>query len=548
MSKKFIATGLCLWLRISAMLAANPGDEVVIVYNKRVPDSKAVAEYYAERRRVPTHQILGFELSPNEDISRSEFRNQLQRPLAKALESQKLWRITATVVPASSNQPARTEWKPSESKVRYLVLCYGVPLRIGKSPQLKEPATENLRPELRRDEAAVDSELALLPVFEQDLPLAGPLRNPVYGVTNQSALNPTNGVLMVARLDGPTPGIARGLVDKALKAEVEGSWGRAYFDLRNNTDPNLKMGEDWIRSSSELCRHLGFETVVDENSATFGAGFPMSQIGIYIGWYDEHVSGPFTRPNVEFMPGAFAYHLHSFSAASLRTTTRNWTGPLLAKGATITMGTVNEPYLSGTPDLVVFMARLIYHQFNFGEAACAAQSVLSWQTTVVGDPLFRPFGKVPETLHQELERSQSKALPWSYLRLIDLNLANGKPVDDWINFLEQLELTKKSAILSEKLADLYAQQGKPSSAAQTYTQALKLDPSPQQRIRLMLVLAEKLTALNRGDEAFQTYQDLLRENPDYPDKAILYKRLISLAQSLNRKADAEKYEAAIRQL
>ena len=44
----------------------------------------------------------------------------------------------------------------------------------------------------------------------------------------------------------------------------------------------------------------------------------MSQIAIYCGWYDENVSGPFTLPKVEFMPGAFAYHLHSFSAATLR--------------------------------------------------------------------------------------------------------------------------------------------------------------------------------------------------------------------------------------
>ncbi len=45
-----------------------------------------------------------------------------------------------------------------------------------------------------------------------------------------------------------------------------------------------------------------------------------------------NASGPFTLPKVEFMPGAFAYHLHSFSAFTIRSTTRNWCGPLLAKG------------------------------------------------------------------------------------------------------------------------------------------------------------------------------------------------------------------------
>ena len=156
-------------------------------------------------------------------------------------------------------------------------------------------------------------------------------------------------MLLVARLDGPTPAIARGLVDKALQAEADGLWGRAYFDLRNITDPGYKLGDDWIRGAAEICRRLGFETVVDENPGTFPAAFPMSQIAFYIGWYDGTVSGPFAQPTVEFMPGAFAYHLHSFSAATLRSASQNWVGPLLAKGATITMGCVAEPYLSGHP-------------------------------------------------------------------------------------------------------------------------------------------------------------------------------------------------------
>src|SRR5213075_354494 len=196
---------------------------------------------------------------------------------------------------------------------------------------------------------------------------------------------------------------------------------------------------------------LGFDTIVEDTSVTFSAGFPMSQIALYIGWYDENVSGPFTRPEVEFMPGAFAYHLHSYSAHPFRTTTNAWVGPLLAKGATATMGYVEEPYLNGTADMTVFTARLVYYGMSFGEAAYASQSVLSWQTTVVGDPLYRPFGKNPEALHVQLERSQNKNLEWSYLRLVNLNLANGKPLADWVNFLEQLELAKHSAVLSEKL-------------------------------------------------------------------------------------------------
>ena len=77
---------------------------------------------------------------------------------------------------------------------------------------------------------------------------------------------------------------------------------------------------------------LGFETTVDDKPETFPADFPMSQIAIYCGWYDENVSGPFTLPKVEFMPGAFAYHLHSFSAATMRSTNPKLVRPAARQG------------------------------------------------------------------------------------------------------------------------------------------------------------------------------------------------------------------------
>jgi hypothetical protein len=290
---------------------------------------------------------------------------------------------------------------------------------------------------------------------------------------------------------------------------------------------------------------LGFDAVLDENPQTFPAGFPMSQIAFYIGWYDVNVSGPFTRPTVEFMPGAFAYHLHSYSARPFRSTTQAWVGPLLAKGATITMGCVQEPYLTGTPNMTIFTSRLIYSGMSFGEAAYASQPVLSWQTTVVGDPLYRPFGRNPDVLKDELLRRNSKLLEWYYLRLLNVNLAAGKPVADGAAVLEGFENTKTSAVLTEKLGDLYAAQGKPSSAAHEYKEALKLDPSPQQRIRLLLALGEKLALLGRLPEAYETYQRLLRETPDYPDKTAVYKQLLPLAQKLDKKSEVQTYEAAL---
>jgi uncharacterized protein (TIGR03790 family) len=529
----YFGTRLILLLLATAPLFVRAGgNEVVVVYNTRMPGSKMVAEHYAKMRRVPEAQVYGLDLPITEEMTRAEFRDALQFPLASRLVVDKLWRFGSVTNAATNGQPARVEHRVVESKIRYAVLCYGVPLKIAPDPNLHEPARENVRPELLRNEAAVDSELSWLPLVKMDIPLSGPLPNWVYGVTNPALLHPTNGILLVARLDGPGVDIALGLVDKALAAERDGLWGRAYFDARGlpQSDTNYILGDEWILGAGEICRELGFETIVDKNPDTFPADFPMSQIAIYCGWYDGNVSGPFALPKVEFMPGAFAYHLHSSSAATLRSTNQCWAGPLLAKGATCTMGCVYEPYLSCTPNVAAFLARLIAGGFTFGEAAWAAQPVLSWQTTVVGDPLYRPFAKEPTELHAEFARTHNPLIEWSYLRIVDLGLVHGAPVAQLAAFLETIPATTNSAVLTEKLADFYEMRGKPSSAIETFQRALTLNPSPVQRIRIRLALGEKLLAQNREADAIENYKQLLKESPDYPGQPSVEAKLAALEQ------------------
>ncbi|MGO8837896.1 MAG: TIGR03790 family protein [Limisphaerales bacterium] len=524
---------MLLVLVTAPLFARAGGDEVVVIYNTNLTASKLVAEHYARMRQVPEAQIYGFDLPLTEEMTRAEFRDKLQFPLASRLAVDKLWRFGSVTNAATNGQPQHVDQRVVESKIRYAVLCWGVPLKIAADPNLHEPVRENVRPELLRNEAAVDSELAWLPLVQMNIPLSGPLPNWVYGATNTALLNPTNGILLVARLDGPGVDIARGLVDKALDAERDGLWGRTYFDARGLDKTNSYYeGDMWIMNAGEICRELGFESTVDKNPETFPADFPMSQIAIYCGWYDGDVSGPFALPKVEFMPGAFAYHLHSSSAASLRTASQYWAGPLLAKGATCTMGCVYEPYLACTPNVAAFLARWMADGFTFGEAAWAAQPVLSWQITVVGDPLYRPFGREPSALHAELARTHNPLIEWSYLRIVDLGLAHGAPVQQFATFLENIPATTNSAVLTEKLADLWEMENKPSAAIETYQLALTRNPSPEQRIRIRLTLGDKLAAQSREADVIENYKQLLREAPDYPGKPSVEARLTALEQKI----------------
>jgi len=524
------------------------GDQVVVVYNTRMAESKGVAEHYAEARHVPKSQIIGFDLPTSEEINRTEFREQLEKPLLKALESKGLFHFESKTIPATGDEPARTGRKLTRAKIRYLLLCYGVPVKISEDSNLREPGAEKIRVEFRRNEAAVDDELACLPIAAGML-LAGPHVNPWFGTTNALQLDPANGILLVTRLDGPTAVIARGLVDKAIQAESDGLWGRAYFDSRGLDVTNAyHLGDEWIHAASEACRRAGFETVVDSNGGTFPVSFPLSQVAFYAGWYDENVSGPFTRPTVEFMPGAFAYHLHSFSAGVVRTARRQWVGPLLDKGATATMGCVAEPYLAATPNIGVFFERFVGSGFTFGEAAYAGHQWVSWQTTVIGDPLYRPFGHSLAAQRGDLTRRHSKLLEWAYERMINISLINGERLIPAVDILEAVPESAGSAVLQEKLADLYHREGKPSSAVSALEKALKLDPSPQQRIRITFTLADDLVSLQRDGEAYELVQEFIKDSPDYPDAVGVYHRLLALAEKLGRTADAEKYRREISQL
>lgn len=532
-----------LILVITGIAQADSGNEVIVIYNTRVPESKAVAEYYATRRNVPKDQLFGYALSTGAEMSRAEFRSSLQNPLAKAFEDRKLWHIGSEMLRETNGTAKGVEWKVRSSTIRYAVICYGVPWRITREAVSKDRNGEKLRPEFsERNEASVDNELALLPGIERNLPLGGPLANPLYGSTNAASFHPTNGVLMVTRLDGPTAAIARGLVDKAIEAETNGLWGRAYIDTRSIRDPGYKLGDDWLNGTAEILKRFGFETLVDTNARTLSSEFPLSQVAFYAGWYDANVSGPFAQNEVEFMPGAFAYHLHSYSAADLRSRTSNWVGPLLARGATITMGSVTEPFLGGTPDIAVFAGRLTFFGFNFAEAAYASQRVLSWQTVAIGDPLYRPFGIPAQQLHQQLVERNSPWVDWSYLRLMNLNLAAGMSSYQVAAILAQLDATRKSAVLTEKLGDLYSAQGKPSSAVEMWQRALELDPSPLQRVRLRLELADKLVSLEKSEEALEDLEALFKEQPGYPGRTEVVRRIVGLARKLGKGDIARRYE------
>ena len=140
---------------------------------------------------------------------------------------------------------------------------------------------------------------------------------------------------------------------------------------------------------------------------------------LYFGWYSGNAEGPFTLPGFSFPPGAIALHIHSYSAATLRSATAGWCGPLLAHGVTATMGNVFEPYLHLThrPDL--FM-RSLARGATLVDAAYFALPVLSWQAVLIGDPLYRPFAVPLDTQLKNLGPTGAEYAGYAALRKMRL--------------------------------------------------------------------------------------------------------------------------------
>lgn len=494
-------------------MARAAGNEVLVIYNARMPASEAVARHYARKRSVPESQVLGLPLPDGANLSRADYVSSLQEPIRRHLADKGLaeW-VNDPGAPNQGRKGAsagpRVRLRLVRSEIRYLLLCYGVPWYIPHDPSLRSDI-EGVPAQFQRNDASVDDELALLPRLGFDDPIAT-VPNPVVGATNSAGIHPTNGVFMVTRLDGPTPEIAQGLVDKAMEAESRGLWGHAYIDLRAITNGPYLWGDRMLTNTATAAKRLGFETFVDNQPATLGVGFPLSQVALYFGWYDSGVTGPFYRAAVEFLPGAFAYHLHSFSAANLRSASENWVGPLLARGATASMGCVAEPYLEYTPNPAMFLERWGYVGMTLGEAALAAHPVLSWQTVVVGDPLYRPFGRTVAEQGQRLEADQDPWTAYALVRNANLQLMAGRPAEAVREQLEGLRWATNHATVAEKIGRMYWSGLRVRRAVEWYDTALALtNGTPMQRRRLLSDSVEAHRVLGQPAEAYRCLEQLV---------------------------------------
>lgn len=352
-----------LVLQVAAPLArdVDPARHVLVLVNEAVPESVALGEAYRRARGVPADNVCRVRTTADEVIAWPAFQAEVLAPVRAFL----------------ARHPDAV----------YLVPTWGVPVKVAE--HVKDDLPPDADPMRRHvtsvDAAAVDRELELA---RGDLPARpGWVESRTWRL--ERSVTADDGVLVVMRLDGPTPEQARALIDLALHGELYGVEGAHLLDTRGLTgagdgyatyDAELRQVAGVFARHGLPLRHDDQGPVVDLSTIEGGPGH-------YWGWYTGtlEAAAPF-----RFAPGAVACHVHSFSADTIRHPGRNWVGPLLDRGATVAIGTVYEPLTAGFPTAPLFWERFLAGH-TVGQALQLSNRFTSWMAVYVGDPLYAPY-------------------------------------------------------------------------------------------------------------------------------------------------------------
>ena len=426
-------SGMChiimtAWLFLFLFVLAGPEwadaallpEEILVVVNSGSRDSVRLGKIYMGLRHIPEAHLMMVSLPMRDEITRRDYDDLLSAPLKRYIKT----------------------LQDKGGKIRCIVTTYGIPLRIGAqrpdgvTEQEIKGAQEDLergKEELSREEerlkknkdhdafseknlkrlrseisslnqrldhllgrdtvAAVDSELALLlfPLY----PLEGEQPNPEF-LYFRGRSERSGQVLMVSRLDAPTPALAEGLVRTAVEVEKSGLAGRLYLDARGlnpDADAYGRYDEDIRRTAAVLQKSL-IPVVLDNRPELFERG-DAPDAALYCGWYSlAEYKNAFT-----WSKGAVGYHVASSECVSLHDRRANyWVKRMIEKGVIATLGPVSEPYLTAFPLPSVFFQLLMSGRYTLAEVFAMTNPFLSWRMVLIGDPLYNPFKARPAFL------------------------------------------------------------------------------------------------------------------------------------------------------
>lgn len=519
-ARLFLFLSVFLFVVSEVNAAPSLADSTIVIYNTALPDSVELAKFYAQQRGIARDHLVGLLCSVEEEISREQFDTTIAEPLRGIFKERRWWTTRDT--------PEQTI---TGSAIHFVAVCRGVPLKIKATATPYDGDQPGAGPAFNRNEASVDSELALL--ANPSRQISGPARNLYFKSFRAITEFQDATILLVCRLDGPTIAAARRLIVDAIAAEKNGLWGRAYIDGANNMSGGRELGDQWLAEIPEQLHKAGIPVIYDNAPETFPQGYPMTDCALYYGWYTENIAGPFNQPEFRFVPGAIAVHIHSFSAVTLRDPNAGWVGPLVARGAGASIGNVYEPFLQMTSYLALFNDRLL-HGFTLAESAYASLPALSWMSVVVGDPLYRPCAS-----WLQLEAGADSSKTGSNWRTYHEFAAKYYPnsSSQYRQLARQAASRARNCPMLEDLGLMEARDGNFSAATSYFSQARACYTTRDDILRVVLEEANALMRQNKPKRALDLVRGVLRIVSNAPATPLLKKveRDASAAAAASRK-------------
>lgn len=443
---RFIAIlALCCSSTISLAQVTSPTvyspDSVWVIVNRNMVSSVALGEFYCQQRKVPMDHLIRLDLPDTEEMSRADYETRLLAPVKEKLKSyqqQDIILLTTYGVPIrvgnatpKPDDATRLELIKKELKKHHDDLSSAndeirkaneagekakARLYDGDVARLKQTIMtleqQAMQLDQRESNAAVDSELAMM--WYPPYPLARWQLNTRFFTITESARAKMPRLVMTCRVDGPTAAVAKRIIEDAIQAEEAGGpAGFAYVDARGinwKKEGDAAAGtyggyDESLRELSELFKKTNFRTTLNNTEDIFRIG-TCPRTALYCGWYALQNY----TPAFELMKGSIAYHIASFEAVSLReANNKRWVPNLLQDGACVSIGPVWEPYLIAFPKPATFFGFLLAGH-TVVESYWLSNHFTSWQMMIIGDPLYRPYGKKPRLKTEDVKLSPAGAV------------------------------------------------------------------------------------------------------------------------------------------
>ncbi len=474
-------------------------EHVAVIYNENVPHSKELAELYVKERGVPTRNLIALRCSDKESISRKEFEETIWWALKQQARKNQWWTISGSTIVSR--------------KIYAFLLISGMPMKINEDASLflmdeKPSGTTTTK-------ASVDSELMML--MCDDFERKGMLGNPYYG-KDESFVGSQYPICLVSRIDAPSLTACKRMIKDPVSVEKKGLWGWMVVD-EGGPYPE---GDTWLKKVAESGRKHGFPVYWDQKRSLIPAHMPLpDRVAYYAGWYTGALCGPFDSPTFRFEPGAVAMHIHSFSASTIRDPKKGWSGPLLEKGAAVTVGNVNEPFLGPSHHFDVFYERLS-QGYTVAEAGTMSVPSMSWQAVLLGDPLYRPF-KAKKT--KAIVKNESDKI-FQALWLAGIEFGYG--TSHWYQKLSDAAKSSTDSTISEALGHDCLQKSQWAEAKGFFDQGHRKATATRDKIRMGWFFGEALEKSDGAKVYGHFIENLNKQFPSGDGVLLIQKKLEEL--------------------